>query len=122
LSKNELASKPFQYSGTDMTSRNQWFGVDLFKSIFNWTVNGQVPVIQWDQKLPSDLIYKIVSACCPQQSIFVGIRGGLKELEQMNAAEISQKSWSIISADAPPTSQWIPGDIYKQVLIKKGLP
>jgi hypothetical protein len=121
INRHDFSSRSYQFSESDMSNRNQWLSVDAFKAIYKWRVQGLAPNVSWDAKLPSDLIYQIVFACCPEQSIFVGIKGGSNALKQMSTETISEKSWSIISTDTAPNSQWIPGDLFRRILTSKGL-
>lgn len=110
LTAGDFKTRSFNYNDSDMSGRSQWLPVNIFKAVFNWRVNGIIPQIKWDYRLPSDLLYEIARILTPGQSVFIGIQGGLNALKDMSVQTISQKSWGIVSAEKAPSSQWVNGE------------
>ena len=52
-----------------------------------------------------------------QGNVFIGIRGGLKRLEELNWEEIIDRPWEILSKQK--SNQWIPGDQFLRVVKEK---
>ena len=52
-----------------------------------------------------------------QGKVFIGIRGGLKRLKELNWEEITDRPWEILSKQK--SNQWIPGDQFLRVVMEK---
>lgn len=118
MDKNKLKKHKFQFTSTDMSSRRNWIELEVFLKISAWLLHGTEPDIIWNVVLPSRLLYKIVKEC-QNSKVHIGIRGGLKALEGMTAEEIISKRWAIKTTDTPPTSQWIEGSVFRDVIERK---
>jgi hypothetical protein len=120
-SSDEMKNNAYQYSDSEISVRPNWVSVDDFKQIYNWKVNGVPPVIKWDRtRLNAKDLYAITSVCSPTQSLYIGIKGGLRALENMGADTIKESAWQLSATDDPPNSQWISGEMFIKTLEAKG--
>ena len=120
LSSDDMKSRAYQYSDSEISVKPNWVSVDDFKQIYLWKTQDVPPVIKWDRtKLNAKVLYTIVSACSATQSLYIGIKGGLRALESMEADTIRESAWQLSATDDPPSSQWISGDRYKSIYEKK---
>jgi len=120
-SADDLKGAECQYSDSASPHNPNWMSVDDFKQIYNWRLSGAPPVIKWDRRrLSADILFDIVSAC-PSQSLYIGIQGGLNTLQNMDRQTIQNSAWQLISADEPPSSQWISGNDFRKILEQKGI-
>jgi len=118
---DDLKGAKYQYKESDRPHHPCWISVDNFKQIYNWRVLGTPPLIKWDKRrLSAEILFDIVSAC-PSQSLYIGIQGGLNALQKMDRQTIQNSAWQLISADEPPSSQWISGNDFRETLERKGI-
>lgn len=115
LSTGELKARKFQFAKESMEGRQNWLKLEDFKKLVEWRLEGKVPEIRWDNRFPFDVIEKIVQDF--QDKVFVGIRGGMESLKQLGLEEIDNRSWEIKSNQK--SDEWIPGDIFLQVIRAK---
>jgi len=118
MDKDKLLKRTFQYTNTDISKRNNWLPIDLFQKVSSWMITGKEPDIIWNTALPARLLYKIAKECL-NTKVYIGMQGGLKALESMSPDVIAKKRWGIKAADTPPTSQWIEGEKFVEVIEKK---
>ncbi len=117
MEKAKLRNSKFQYTRSDMTTKRQWIGIDLFNRIIAWLLCDELPEIEWDLTLPSELLFKITKDYGAK--VYIGIKGGENKLMQMSREEIRDKSWGISTNQA--SSNWILGDRFYQLLLAKGV-
>lgn len=115
MQPNELRNYGFQYSKQNMTNKRNWMHVDEFKKLAAWILNKDKPTIEWEGKFPADILYKISKDY--GSYVFIGIKGGESALNSMSSSDIKNKEWQVGTEKA--TSQWIPGDKFKEILEKK---
>jgi len=121
-SADEIKTNAYQYSDSEIFVRPNWVSVNDFKQIYQWKTNDVPPIIKWDRtRLNAKGLYAVVSACSPTQSLYIGIKGGLIALENMEAETIKESAWQLSATDEPPNSQWISGKIFIKTLEAKGL-
>ena len=121
-SSDEMKNNTYQYSDSEVSVRPNWISVDDFKQIYLWKTQGIPPVIKWARtRLNAIDLYTVVYACSPTQSLYIGIKGGLHALENMEAETIKESSWQLSATDEPPNSQWISGKIFIKTLEAKGV-
>jgi hypothetical protein len=77
------------------------------------------------KKLRAEILYVITSICSPQESLYVGIKGGQETLEEMKPAKIRDKKtkWEIRVIAEPPTNSgnWIKGEVFCEILERRGI-
>ena len=115
MKPEKIQSSRFQYSSQDMSHESNWIDLKAFNQLIEWHLDGKKPEIQWEGNFASEILFRIARDY--QQNVFIGIRGGEKHLRDMakNSPELVKgKSWQIGSHQ--PTSQWIPGDVFYEIL------
>ncbi len=115
IEKHELQKRTFQFTTQPMENRHSWLPVVVFNDLVAWRLDGKIPQIEWDHTLPFEIVDKIVDSF--QGKVFIGIRGGLKRLEELNWEEITDRPWEILSKQK--SNQWIPGDQFLRVVSEK---
>jgi hypothetical protein len=119
---DEIRNGAYQYSDSEISVRPNWVSVDDFMQIYVWKTQGVPPKIKWDRtRLNAKNLYDIVSACVSTQSLFVGIKGGLRALEGMEKDSILDSAWQLSATDVPPNSQWVSGESFIKTLESKGV-
>lgn len=116
----DLKKMKFQYTEIDMSSKINWISLRDFIELAEWLIYDKEPDFKWDTKLDALSINKLVSRI-KNNNIYVGIRGGEDALRQMDKESIQDKRWGIKTTDNPPTSQWIKGETFWQILVEKGI-
>ena len=113
----KLQTQQFQYTTVDMSMKNQWLDVATFTNIADWRVNGNLHEIQWNATLRAPLLYMI---CKDYGSkVFIGLRGGMYALEQMDPSAIANSQWGVRMSKA--SNNWIEGQVFLDILKKKDI-
>ena len=68
-------------------------------------------------KFNSSEIYEMICKE-PNVSFYIGIKGGERAFSLMDMNEVKQKKWQITTGEQP-NSQWITGNLYKQIYEQK---
>ncbi|MCL1830973.1 MAG: PD-(D/E)XK nuclease family protein [Oscillospiraceae bacterium] len=117
-----IQNRVYQYSESEVLARPSWVSVYDFKQIYLWKTRDVPPIIEWDRvRLKAMDLYTITSICSPTQSLFIGIKGGLPALNNMDKKTIKESTWQLIAADEPPNNQWISGEEFARTLELKGI-
>ncbi len=98
-----------------MDDKKNWIHIDEFNKLASWILGQAKPSIDWQEKFPANILYKIAKDYGSE--VFIGIKGGIVKLSGMSTDDISKKEWQISTHKA--NSQWIPGDTFKEILEKK---
>lgn len=108
---------------TDDSNRGwHYLPLQLFKQLTEWALNPESHTLKgivWD-KAPffTQNLYRVAKH--GKGEIFIGIRGGVKALEQLTADQIdSRKIWELSSEQR--SSDWIEANTFCSILESKGL-
>lgn len=113
----ELQRRRYQSAIESMTGLRNWLTKECFLAIADWRLNGGRSGVLWDHVLPSAQLMEIVES--DGSAVFIGVRGGASALERMSADEVKKKKWQVRTAESAPTSQWISGNEFLDILKKK---
>lgn len=118
IKKEELEKRSFQLTKEDMKDRRSWVDIKIFNTIVDWMLDGKPRDINWDLRLPFELIEKIAGSYRGQ--VVIGIKGGEKKLKEMTFDEIKSRYFEIesVATKAKITSDWIKGDIFIDIIQK----
>lgn len=116
MSRDELETKIFQTSTSDMSNRRNWIDVQRFVCICDWLRGGTKPAIEWRGKFPALVLLRIAQAY--GNDVCIGIQGGSGALELMSQKTIQGKNWKIAMGE-PGNSNWIPGAQFAEILKRK---
>lgn len=111
------------YYSTSTTPKGwQYINSSDAKKIFKWAVDGDcegINEITWSGKpFFTDILYLIGQSL--GDNIFIGIKGGLDALKNMNNDDILKRpGWEI--ANTKKSNQWFSGKQYVEVLKEKGI-
>jgi hypothetical protein len=104
LTSADLQARRFQYSEQEVESKN-WIELKRFLNIVDWLLGKCVPEITWEGQFPAAVLLRIARDY--EDRVYIGIRGGERELASMNKEEFLRKNWKI---GPPKTSpRWIAG-------------
>jgi len=116
--KEKAKSYQFKYSQEDLSDKVQWLKVSDFNKLIDWIINGNQPYIDWSiwKTISARNIYTITEK---YKNVYIGIRGGLKELENLSDELLFSKRWQV--SNEKISNEWISGNDYFNTIKKKGI-
>ncbi len=119
LPRETIESRPYQYTTQDMTGRPHWIPLSVFQTMYRWLCEDiKEEDFLWDfPRLAADVLLKIARS--HQNSVYIGIRGGLSSLNRMSRDEIAAKRWCIKMHKL--NNNYVSGEEYVSSLSNVGL-
>ena len=121
MPREKLRNSKFQYTASsEIEGSRNWLKIDQFKKIVRWLLGGTVDNLDFSATVDGKTLYKIVSKC-DNGRIYVGIKGGLRALQSMDANTIFERNYQIAAMSQNKNAQWFPGKDFWIAVTELGL-